>query len=824
MNFINGILGFGAFAFTVPLIIHLLFRSRFKTVQWGAMHLLDNVLRVNRRRMQLTQLLLLLLRCAIPMLLAFCLTRPVLTGSRAGSGEIPKTLIIALDDSLSLAAAPEGEQPRIEYAKAELTKVLNELTRRDEVILVRSSRLGAVPGKMGASEAANVLRRVSAQGDAVPLGRLIESAVSATQQASNDRRQILLVSDFQTAALDSASLEISRQVASELEADVAAELNAPVIDIMNVAAPWNQLNNVAIQSVELTSPVVVRSRPAVFEATLHNASDTPASGLRLVWSIDGQPLEPRSINIDARSTLTNRLTHVIDQAGEHVVSISVDAADSLLDDNQRSTVVSVADQIDVVLVDGTPSNQALGGQADFLAIALSPFAFGGDERPDPVSATVTSAYRLIKQLDEDPPHVIILAGVNRPPKELMPKLTSFVRQGGSLIVLDGPQVTAEAVNKSWQAGEDQIALPALLGEMTGEINRQPDEESSRYQVDTPSSQYRPWSILSQDQENPFGSIDLFAYRKLTLPETSTITDDLDQPAQQATDDKAAQSDANRQTSASQVLLRTMQGDPLVITQAVGQGTVVQFAFACHDEWSNLPLRPVFLPMIQQMVLDLGGHRGQHLLSPGQPIVIKKSQWLQADNDPDDSAQNAKQSSREDRQSVYWLQTPDERVQLQPVGDDETIQWTATYQPGLYRFEKLTAERQSLQPTAGADQSKSPDKAADQVDSTPAESTLRLAVIDANESMLKGATDAQMDEFAKTLKAEVFTQATSLVDADRTRSFGREIWFWIWVAVVVFLVAELWLQQHLVRRNRNQSASSLPGSAHARTSSTVGGKA
>ena len=71
MNFINGILGFGALAFTVPLIIHLLFRSRFKTVQWGAMHLLDNVLRVNRRRMQLTQLLLLLLRCAIPMLLAF---------------------------------------------------------------------------------------------------------------------------------------------------------------------------------------------------------------------------------------------------------------------------------------------------------------------------------------------------------------------------------------------------------------------------------------------------------------------------------------------------------------------------------------------------------------------------------------------------------------------------------------------------------------------------------------------------------------------------------------------------------------------------------
>ena len=33
----------------VPLLIHLLNRSRFKVVAWGAIHLLESVLRKNRK-------------------------------------------------------------------------------------------------------------------------------------------------------------------------------------------------------------------------------------------------------------------------------------------------------------------------------------------------------------------------------------------------------------------------------------------------------------------------------------------------------------------------------------------------------------------------------------------------------------------------------------------------------------------------------------------------------------------------------------------------------------------------------------------------------
>ena len=81
VTLLNGILAFGALAlqFHSPSTCSF---NRFRVLDWGAMHLLEAVVRINRRRLQLMHLLLLLLRCLIPILLAYCLARPVLTGFR----------------------------------------------------------------------------------------------------------------------------------------------------------------------------------------------------------------------------------------------------------------------------------------------------------------------------------------------------------------------------------------------------------------------------------------------------------------------------------------------------------------------------------------------------------------------------------------------------------------------------------------------------------------------------------------------------------------------------------------------------------------------
>ena len=60
-------------AVSIPIIIHLLNRRRFKVVTWAAMRFLLAAQKKNSRRMRLEQILLLALRCLVVLLLVLAM-------------------------------------------------------------------------------------------------------------------------------------------------------------------------------------------------------------------------------------------------------------------------------------------------------------------------------------------------------------------------------------------------------------------------------------------------------------------------------------------------------------------------------------------------------------------------------------------------------------------------------------------------------------------------------------------------------------------------------------------------------------------------------
>src|SRR6476620_9461097 len=83
----------GIFLAAIPIIIHILNRRRFKTVNWAAMEFLLRALSRNRRRLRFEQWLLLAVRCLVLVFLGIALARPMgcsqstlanLAGRRAG--------------------------------------------------------------------------------------------------------------------------------------------------------------------------------------------------------------------------------------------------------------------------------------------------------------------------------------------------------------------------------------------------------------------------------------------------------------------------------------------------------------------------------------------------------------------------------------------------------------------------------------------------------------------------------------------------------------------------------------------------------------------
>src|SRR3954462_15824008 len=67
----------GTVLVSIPIIIHILNRRRFKVVSWAAMEYLLQAMRKNRRRLKFEQWLLLATRCALLVLLGAALARPL---------------------------------------------------------------------------------------------------------------------------------------------------------------------------------------------------------------------------------------------------------------------------------------------------------------------------------------------------------------------------------------------------------------------------------------------------------------------------------------------------------------------------------------------------------------------------------------------------------------------------------------------------------------------------------------------------------------------------------------------------------------------------
>ena len=115
MSFLNQALLFGLFAVSIPIIIHLMNRRRFRRVPWAAMRFLNVSVEQNQRRMRLEDWILLILRCALVALLALAVARPVVEGLRGLPGSKVAAAVI-LDTSASMGTTA-GDGTRLDRAR-----------------------------------------------------------------------------------------------------------------------------------------------------------------------------------------------------------------------------------------------------------------------------------------------------------------------------------------------------------------------------------------------------------------------------------------------------------------------------------------------------------------------------------------------------------------------------------------------------------------------------------------------------------------------------------------------------------------------------------
>jgi hypothetical protein len=717
MTFLNLAMIGGILAFNIPIIIHLLNRKRPQVIKWGAMHLLEQVVCVNRKRLRLEQIILLLVRAAIPALLALCMMAPVLTGCQDLAGGSRSSVVILLDNSYSMSAG--GANSNHAAATKAAGDILRNLRDGSDASVVTMAG-GAGPLLDSPTVRTSLLtdelnKRTACYGMAdVPAS--LEVGAGILSHMTQPKRDMIVITDFQRVSWAAEQSALRARLGQwRKDSDLA-----PTLTFLRVGRESS--DNMAITDVALSRVTVGVGQKVNIRANLKNFGEKAYPSLRVYLDVDGQRRGVTEVSLGAGEDGQVIFSHAFDQPGSHVVKLTADGDATLKEDNEYLAAVQVLDRLPILLIDGdpAPAGEPLRGETGFLSTALQPFKEGKVELADLLEARVIRAADF-KADTIDREKAVVLANVERLTDEQVRTLDGFVRGGGGLVIFPGNRINAEWYNAAlFDHGAGP--LPARFTSLKGGLA----DPSQRTAIAAQNYAHPALAMFNDRRNGNLSASEISAWYGL-------------EPAEGA--------------AAVTIAARLESGDPLLMEKRHGDGAVLLFATACDADWSNLPARPFYVPLMQQIVSYAASSvEPSRNVQVGQPLLAVLPR--------------AAVGRRATLTDPSGRRHP---ITIADRGSRGAMEFRDTRQLGLYTL----------------------DFARDSEAESPA---LHFVVSSPRqESDLRQLSPDEIDKLAADMSAQVVTSIEEYSDLDKTRRHGSEIWHWFFWAVLAMCFLELLLQ-------------------------------
>jgi hypothetical protein len=452
LSFLSPLLLGGAALVAAPIILHMVMRRTPVPHTFPALRFLQQRAIANRRRLQLSHLLLLLLRMAAILLLALALARPVLRGAGWLPGTEGPVAAALVFDTAPRMALREGNRTRLEQAVGLARGLLEKLPAESRIAVLDTAGTAAA---FDPTRAATEVRldRLEAATPVVSLPAAIAEARRLLETAELRRRELYVFTDCSQGGWEGAAGPTAEPGEAEASPSVL------YIDVA-AAAP----RNLAIESLDLSGERVAAGTPLVVAATI-SRTGTEATRAAAVEIIDGEgrlvrrglkPVEPRG---GGPVTVAFEIGGL--EPGTRQGRIILDGSDDLGADDERSFTVEVGAAARVIVAAPRPAAQT----ARFLveALAPAPLRLAGTARfaPEPVD------YAALDATDWSDAAGIVL--VDPPPlaDRQWESLAEWVAQGRGLVIWLGPAAGDPAAFNS-------AAARRVLGGELVRVWRSPD--------------------------------------------------------------------------------------------------------------------------------------------------------------------------------------------------------------------------------------------------------------------------------------------------------------------------------------------------------------
>jgi hypothetical protein len=599
MTFAAPLFLIAALAGIIPLVLHMINRQKAVQAPFPTLRFLQISVRKTRRRKQIHDLLLLLLRVALLLLLAAGLAKPTLSSLRTLLGGAQSAVVLVLDNSASMGTIDRG-QPRLDTALAAAGQVLDELGDGDLVgLLVSGGPPLAESGRLDRTQekVRQMLGQCRVSYQRADLGSCVRQARDLLVKSDAPNKLIYVLTDNQKLSWENSPLPARAGQGSSVPAqpagpkspaatpmasppdDQAADITLVVVDCNRAAEP-----DVAVQGLDLDAALPVAGVPIKADVQLLNAS--PIAQQRLVELVLDGVKEQTSpvLSLPPGGLGKHQFSFSFDRGGLHRGEVRLVGQDGSKYDDRRFFGLDVDQGIPVAVVKTKRQEIPYLEDTFYVERALQPGKPGGDWalRVTSLVADDLSAEPLDKY------KVVFCVNLPAPGEEIARRLRDYVAGGGNLVWMCGDNVAPEAYNQMNRAAGGEL-LPAPLA----------DVRAARGQAGRDS-----WHVNFLDRRHP-------ALARLVEPpalyESILVY-------QYVSMDVAAAPDA-------WVLARLDDGQPLLAQRSVGEGKVLLLGAGAQVGWSNLPLRPIFPPLLVGLTFDLAGAEmsGRQTLA-GTPLV------------------------------------------------------------------------------------------------------------------------------------------------------------------------------------------------------------
>ena len=550
MSFLAPLFLVASAAIAIPIFVHLIQRDRKRVIQFPSLMFVQRIPYQSVRRRRIRHWALLVMRCAALLMIVSAFARPFLNKEAAAAAAIGGTreLVVLLDHSASMGYGDHWDR-----AKEAARSAIRSLGANDKATLVlfsrnaeESMRATTDRGRLeGAVNAAKV------DADSTRYGPALKLAESILSRSNARKRETVIISDFQRAGWTGSE-------------DVHFP-DGEAVSAVSVATP--DANNINVPSVTFARAAFSGQERVTVSAGIANKGNAPVADVPVTLEMEGHQVQTQHVKIGANAAASVTFTQfTLDRP---IVKGTVRAgSDPLPADNVFHFTVSPAAPVSVLIVDGGTRPESSLYLTKALGISTSPAI---QTEVMPVSRVTPNNFE--KQ------SVIILNDVPFPPAAANGALQKFVERGGGLLI-------AAAEHTTWPQGET-VLMPGTLGPA---VDRTAGRGATLGFLD---HSHFVFEIFKAPRSGDFSAAQIYRYRTV-LPRPATAAGSSAGSNGRPKTDTAT-------VEADRVLARFDDGAVAAAERKVGQGRVIVWASALDDSYSDLPRRPVYLPLVQQFV-------------------------------------------------------------------------------------------------------------------------------------------------------------------------------------------------------------------------------